>query len=65
MFANFESIQPGERRSLTRTITEADVRRFVEMTGDDNPLHVDKAYAQTTSFKDVVVHGMLQPPQLF
>ena len=42
-----------------RTITGDDVRRFVDMTGDDNPLHVDPAYAETTSFKDVVVHGML------
>ena len=43
MFANFEAIQVGEKRSLTKTITEADVRRFVDMTGDDNPLHVDAA----------------------
>jgi len=59
MFADFDSIDVGETRSLTRTITEADVRRFVEMTGDDNPLHVDRAFAEETSFKDVVVHGML------
>jgi len=59
MFSNFESIQPGDKRSLVKTITEADVRRFVEMTGDDNPLHVDKAYAEGTPFKDIVVHGML------
>ena len=59
MFANFEAIQVGERRSLTKKITEADVRRFVDMTGDDNPLHVDAAYARGTAFKDVVVHGML------
>lgn len=59
MFANFEAIQVGEKRSLTKTITEADVRRFVDMTGDDNPLHVDAAYARSTPFKDVVVHGML------
>jgi 3-oxoacyl-[acyl-carrier protein] reductase len=44
---------------LTRTITEADVRRFVELTGDDNPLHVDRDFAEGTSFKDIVVHGML------
>jgi 3-oxoacyl-[acyl-carrier protein] reductase len=29
------------------------------MTGDDNPLHVDAAYAESTAFKDIVVHGML------
>ena len=59
MFSDFETLQVGDSRSLSRTITEADVRRFVEMTGDDNPLHVDRAYAESTSFKDIVVHGML------
>jgi 3-oxoacyl-[acyl-carrier protein] reductase len=29
------------------------------MTGDDNPLHVNRAYAESTAFKDIVVHGML------
>lgn len=59
MFKDFEDIQVGETHSLVKTITEADVRRFVEMTGDDNPLHVNRAYAETTAFKDIVVHGML------
>jgi 3-oxoacyl-[acyl-carrier protein] reductase len=31
----------------------------VELTGDDNPLHVDRQFAEGTSFKDIVVHGML------
>jgi 3-oxoacyl-[acyl-carrier protein] reductase len=55
----FDAIQVGETQTLTKHITEADVRKFVEMTGDDNPLHVDRAYAETTAFKDIVVHGML------
>jgi len=59
MFKGFDTIQIGETQTLTKRITEADVRKFVEMTGDDNPLHVDRAYAETTSFKDIVVHGML------
>ncbi|WP_343732603.1 SDR family oxidoreductase [Duganella sp.] len=59
MFKDFDSIQVGETQTLTKHITEADVRKFVEMTGDDNPLHVDRAYAETTAFKDIVVHGML------
>lgn len=59
MFADFNQIDVGEKRSLIRTIGEADVRRFVEMTGDDNPLHVDRAFAGETAFKDIVVHGML------
>lgn len=59
MFADFDLIEVGETRSLVRVISEADVRRFVEMTGDDNPLHVDRAFAEETAFKDIVVHGML------
>jgi 3-oxoacyl-[acyl-carrier protein] reductase len=55
----FDDIEVGDVESIERTVTEADVRRFVEMTGDDNPLHVDRAYAETTPFKDIVVHGML------
>jgi 3-oxoacyl-[acyl-carrier protein] reductase len=59
MFSDFDAIEVGDSRSLLRTITEADVRGFVELTGDDNPLHVDLAFAQDTAFKDIVVHGML------
>jgi 3-oxoacyl-[acyl-carrier protein] reductase len=55
----FEEIQVGDAASLVKQVTLADVRRFVELTGDDNPLHVDRAYAEATSFKDIVVHGML------
>ena len=56
---SFEEIQVGDTASLERQITQADVNRFVELTGDDNRLHVDRAYAETTPFKDIVVHGML------
>ena len=44
---------------MVKRITEDDIRKFVEITGDNNPLHVDKKFAKTTPFKDIVVHGML------
>jgi 3-oxoacyl-[acyl-carrier protein] reductase len=59
MFKDFSEIQVGDSESISKTITESDVRRFVEMTGDNNPLHVDATYAESTAFKDIVVHGML------
>lgn len=59
VFADFELVKEGDSQSLVKQITEADIRRFVEMTGDDNPLHVDSAYASATPFKEIVVHGML------
>jgi 3-oxoacyl-[acyl-carrier protein] reductase len=58
-FADFEAIKVGDRQELTKPITEEDIRRFVQLTGDDNPLHVDPSFAASTPYKDIVVHGML------
>jgi 3-oxoacyl-[acyl-carrier protein] reductase len=49
----------GDRASLKHTITKNDVDRFVDLTGDDNPLHVDPDYADKSSMKGIVTHGML------
>lgn len=59
VFADFDQVKEGDTASLTKTITDADIRKFVELTGDDNPLHVDADYAGHTPFKEIVVHGML------
>lgn len=55
----YEVIKIGERHELTHTITKEDIAKFVELTGDDNRLHVDAEYAARTPFKKQVVHGML------
>lgn len=58
-FADFDTLNDGDTASLVRKITAADIRKFVELTGDNNPLHVDAEYANDTPFKEIVVHGML------
>ena len=55
----FESIKIGDEAEITHTITQSDIDQFVELTGDDNKLHVDNIYASKTSFKKPVAHGML------
>lgn len=55
----YDEIQIGMVRELVHQLTAEDVRRFVDLTGDDNPLHTDPAFAANTSFKKPVVHGML------
>lgn len=59
MFCDFDEVKEGDTASLVKTITEADVRKFVELTGDTNPLHIDADFANETPFKEIVVHGML------
>jgi acyl dehydratase len=54
-----EDFEVGQRASFTKTFTEADVQRFIEITGDVNPLHVDEAFAARTPFGRRVLHGML------
>ncbi|QRR03356.1 MaoC family dehydratase [Dyadobacter sandarakinus] len=39
--------------------TQEEVERFAALTGDDNPIHLDAAYAATTNFKKPIIHGML------
>ena len=49
----------GQRAEISHKITKLDIDQFVDLTGDDNPLHVNEDYAAGTSFKKPVVHGML------
>lgn len=49
----------GDSASLTRVFTAADVEAFARLSGDDNPLHLDAAYAATTRFGRPIVHGAL------
>lgn len=36
-----------------------DLARFVEITGDDNPVHVDESYGLSAGLGGRIVHGML------
>lgn len=55
----YSEIKVGDKEVLSHTITKRDIEKFVDLTGDDNKLHVDEKYASTTPFKKPVVHGML------
>lgn len=57
--ARIEEFEIGQRASVSKTITEADIALFVGVTGDLNPLHVDAEFARSTFFGSRIAHGLL------
>jgi len=42
-----------------RTVSAADIEAFAHLTGDENPLHLDEAFAAKQMFGGRVAHGLL------
>jgi len=55
----FEDLKVGMHATVSRTITETDLRNFSGVSGDTNPMHLNEEYAATTVFGGCIVHGML------
>ena len=55
----FNEITVGSIHKFKKKISVADVKAFASLSGDFNPLHVDKEYASKTKFGRNIVHGML------
>lgn len=56
---SFDEINIGLTESFKITITGEMMKKFMEITGDVNPLHTDKEYAGSKGFNKEVVYGML------
>ena len=56
---SLEDLFVGQCSELTRTVTDADIVGFAEITGDRNPIHLNQSYAEKTSFGSRIAHGML------
>ena len=56
---SIDEIFIGMKRSVSKTITEADLQAFAGITGDLNPVHMNAEYAKGTRFGERIAHGML------
>ena len=52
-------IQIGDSFTTTREITDELIRKFADVSGDHNPIHLDEEFAATTRFGKRIAHGML------
>ena len=55
----FDELSVGQSAEMSRVVGSADIEAFAEVSGDINPVHLDEAYARTTTFGERIAHGML------
>ena len=49
----------GYKTTHVKTVTEADITKFAEVSGDYNPVHMSEEYAKKTFFGGRVAHGVI------
>src|SRR2546423_453335 len=55
----FDELALGQAAEATHVVGERDLEAFAALSGDTNPVHLDEAYAKTSSFGGRIAHGML------
>lgn len=55
----FSEITEGLKHSFEKKIDEIQMQKFLEISGDNNPMHIDTVYAKSKGMIDRVVYGML------
>jgi len=53
------NLKTGDSASISKTVTDADIRLFGDLVGDDNSVHLDDEFAKKTRFGRRIAHGML------
>lgn len=54
----FEELQLGRTAALVHQLSEPDIEAFAAISGDLNPLRVDKPFASEHIFHRLIAHGM-------
>ena len=56
---SIEEISIGMEVSYSQTITDADVKNYAGISGDNNPVHMSDEYAEKSRFKKRIAHGLM------
>ena len=52
-----KEIRIGDKASFTKLIRSEDIFTYAEVSGDDNPVHVNEVYAKQSIFGERIAHG--------
>lgn len=52
-------LKAGDTFTVEKEVTDELVRRFADVSGDYNPIHLDEEFAAKTRFGKRIAHGML------
>ena len=56
---DIEDLAVGTTATFAKTITETDIILFAGASGDNNAVHINEEFAQSTSFGGRIAHGFL------
>ncbi len=59
MIKERSSFTIGEEATLTKLVNDIDIKAFAQISGDDNPVHMNDEYAKGTMFGGRIAHGIL------
>ncbi|WP_103600186.1 MaoC family dehydratase [Campylobacter concisus] len=54
-----DEIEIGMSESLEYVVTDENIFKFAQISGDSNPIHLDEEYAKSTRYKKRIAHGMM------
>jgi len=57
--SNINKIEVGMEASYIQVISDANIKAFAELSGDNNPLHLSDEYASKSRYKRRIAHGLL------
>ena len=54
-----DKFKVGDKATLSKRFTESEVECFAKISLDDNPIHLNREYAESAVFGQRIVHGIL------
>lgn len=54
----YEDMSVGQTESFNHCVTDTDIAAFAAVSGDHNPIHIDKDYGANSQFGSCIAHGL-------